>query len=106
MGLTFKEDCPDLRNTKVADIIQELKVFNVRVDVYDPWVNPEESEKKYAITPQTQLENGLYDGVVLAVAHRQFREMDVTEIRQLGKRNHVLYDLKYILGREKADLRL
>ena len=106
LGLTFKEDCPDLRNTKVADIIQELNEFNVRVDVYDPWVNTLESEKIYAISPITRLEKGLYDGVVLAVAHRQFKQMGVAKIRKLGKQNHVLYDLKYILDRGEADIRL
>lgn len=106
MGLTFKEDCPDLRNTKVADIIQELKEYNVQVEVHDPWVNAPESEEKYAITLVTDLIDGQYDAMVLAVAHRQFREMGAQNIRKLGKPDHVLYDLKYILDREEADIRL
>ena len=106
MGLTFKEDCPDLRNTKVADIIQELKEYNIQVDVHDPWVNATETEEKYGITPVTELTNGLYDGMILAVAHGQFRAMGAQAIRKLGKLDHVLYDLKYILDREEADLRL
>ena len=106
MGLTFKEDCPDLRNTKVADIIQELKEYNVQVDVHDPWVNVPETEKKFAIRLVTELKNGQYDAMGLAVAHQQFREMGAHKIRKLGKPDHVLYDLKYILQREEADIRL
>jgi UDP-N-acetyl-D-galactosamine dehydrogenase len=106
MGFTFKEDCPDLRNTKVADIIKELKEYNVQVEVYDPWVDAGETEKKYALTPITELKNGQYDAMVLAVAHRQFRKMGAQSIRKLGKPDHILYDLKYILDRDEADIRL
>lgn len=106
LGLTFKENCPDLRNTKVVDIIRELQEYGVRVDCYDPWINPDEAQHEYGITPVTSLENSTYDGVVLAVAHKQFAEMGVERIRELGRAEHVLYDLKYVLPRSASDIRL
>ncbi|HRL93839.1 MAG TPA: Vi polysaccharide biosynthesis UDP-N-acetylglucosamine C-6 dehydrogenase TviB [Pseudomonas sp.] len=106
LGLTFKENCPDLRNTKVVDIIRELQEYGVHVDCYDPWINPDEAQHEYGITPVTRLENSTYDGVVLAVAHKQFAEMGVERIRELGRAEHVLYDLKYVLPRSAADIRL
>lgn len=106
MGLTFKENCPDLRNTRVVDIVAELKEYNCAVDVYDPWVTVSEAEYEYGITPTTQPEQGAYDGIVLAVAHRQFKAMGVDVIRALGTQNHILYDLKYLFPAEATDLRL
>ncbi|MFC4277071.1 Vi polysaccharide biosynthesis UDP-N-acetylglucosamine C-6 dehydrogenase TviB [Achromobacter aloeverae] len=106
MGLTFKENCPDLRNTRIVDIVRELGEYNVAVDVYDPWVEPEEAVHEYGITPVSQPQAGAYDGIVLAVAHRQFMEMGSAEIRAFGKPEHVLYDLKYVLGPDESDLRL
>lgn len=106
MGLTFKEDCPDLRNTRVVDIVSELKEYNCSVDVYDPWVNVGDAEEEYGITPVVSLERGSYDAIVLAVAHRQFREMGVAAIRALTKPASVLYDLKYLLSVQDSDLRL
>ena len=106
MGLAFKENCPDLRNTRVVDIVTELNDYNCAVDVYDPWVSVREAEHEYGITPVTELVPGGYDGIVLAVAHTQFREMGVEFIRGLGKSAHVLYDLKYILAAGESDLRL
>ncbi|TCV55904.1 Vi polysaccharide biosynthesis UDP-N-acetylglucosamine C-6 dehydrogenase TviB [Pseudomonas fluorescens] len=106
MGLTFKENCPDLRNTKVVDIVQELSEYNIKVDVYDPWVSVEESQYEYGITPISEPDIAVYDGIVLAVAHDQFRAMGATNIRRLGKNVHVLYDLKYLLSAEETDLRL
>ena len=106
LGLTFKENCPDLRNTKVVDIIKELKEYNVEVDVYDPWIDIAEAQHEYGITPITSLENGKYDGVILAVAHKQFKEMGIDAIRKLGKASHVVYDLKYLFAPEATDLRL
>ena len=108
MGLTFKENCPDLRNTRVVDIVTELKDFNCQVDVYDPWISAEEAEHEYGITPISTLPNGegCYDGIILAVAHHQFKEMGAKAIRALGKKAHVLYDLKYILPADATDLRL
>jgi UDP-N-acetyl-D-galactosamine dehydrogenase len=106
MGLTFKENCPDLRNTRVVDIVRELGEYNIRVDVYDPWVDPAEARHEYGITPIAKLEPASYDGVIVAVAHHQFAEMGAAALRALGKPEHVLYDLKYILARGESDLRL
>jgi UDP-N-acetyl-D-galactosamine dehydrogenase len=106
MGLTFKENCPDLRNTKVVDIISELQDYGVQVDCYDPWINPAEAEHEYGITPIAAPKAGEYDAVIMAVAHKQFAEMGAEQIRALGKPVHVLYDLKYILAAGDVDLRL
>jgi UDP-N-acetyl-D-galactosamine dehydrogenase len=106
MGLTFKENCPDLRNTRVIDIINELHNYNCEVDVYDPLVNIKEAQHEYGIRPIRELTPNTYDGIILAVAHQKFREMGAAAIRELGKPAHVLYDLKYILTSETADLRL
>lgn len=106
MGLTFKENCPDLRNTRVVDIVAELKDYNCVVDVFDPWVTASEAEREYGISPVIHLEACCYDAIVLAVAHRQFRQMGASAIRALGKNNAVLYDLKYVLSAQEADLRL
>ena len=106
LGLTFKENCPDLRNTKVTDIINELQSYSANVDVYDPWINPAEAEHEYGITPVTTLEPGKYDAIILAVAHHQFREMGVEKIRALGKPGAILFDVKYILPADQVDGRL
>ena len=108
MGLTFKENCPDLRNTRVVDIVRELKEYNCQVDVYDPWISATESKHEYGITPINALPSGggCYDGIIIAVAHHQFKEMGANAIRALGKKAHVLYDLKYILPVDASDLRL
>lgn len=106
MGLTFKENCPDLRNTRVIDIVQELTEYNVTADVYDPWVSPDEARHEYGITPLPEPQAGNYDAIIVAVAHDQFRAMGAEKIRSLGKRDHVLYDLKYLLKPEDSDVRL
>lgn len=106
MGLAFKENCPDLRNTRVVDIVNELHEYNVEVDVYDPWVDVAEAQHEYGMTPVETPRPGQYDAIVLAVAHRQFAEMGPAAIRALGKPQHVLYDLKYILPADQSDLRL
>ncbi|MGJ7457468.1 Vi polysaccharide biosynthesis UDP-N-acetylglucosamine C-6 dehydrogenase TviB [Halomonas sp. RA08-2] len=106
MGLTFKENCPDLRNTRVVDILAELAEYNIAVDVYDPQVSKAEAEQEYGISPVAQPEAGAYDAVILAVAHREFRELGVEGIRAWGKPEHVLYDLKYVLPKLEVDLRL
>ncbi len=105
MGLTFKENCPDLRNTKVVDIVNELKEYNVNVDVYDPWINKDEAKHEYNISPVTTPGND-YDGIIIAVAHDQFKDMSASDYRALGKESHVLYDLKYVLTAEESDIRL
>jgi len=106
MGLTFKENCPDLRNTRVVDIVKELGEYGVSVDVYDPWVDAAEAEHEYGLKLLAQAEHGAYDGIILAVAHQQFVDMGAAAIRALGKPEHVLYDLKYVLSAHDADLRL
>ena len=106
MGLTFKENCPDLRNTRVVDIVAELKDYNCDVDVYDPWVSLEEAQHEYGITPIGQPDAGTYDAIILAVAHHQFKDMGAVAIRAFGKPTSVLYDLKYVLAAQEADLRL
>ena len=106
LGLSFKENCPDIRNTKIIDIVHELQEYHIQADVYDPWVNATEAELEYAITPVKSLEQGQYDAVILAVAHEQFKAMGAAEIRALGKPEHILYDLKYVLDQSESDLRL
>ena len=106
MGFTFKENCPDLRNTRIIDIVKELGEYNIEVDVYDPWVSVEEAQHEYGVTPISSPAEGAYDGVVLAVAHQQFTRMSEDELRRLGKAKHVLYDLKYVLPEDASDLRL
>jgi len=106
MGLAFKENCPDLRNTRVVDIVSELNDYNCHVEVYDPWVNSTDAQTEYGITLEEKLTPGSYDGIVLAVAHAQFKAMDPSQLRALGKSSSVLYDLKYIMEPGVADLRL
>ena len=106
MGLTFKENCPDLRNTRVVDIVNELLDYHVAVDVYDPWVDIKEAQHEYNITPVTALKSSDYDAVVIAVAHSQFVEMGMESIRALCKPAHVVYDLKYLFPAALTDMRL
>lgn len=106
MGLTFKENCPDLRNTRVVDIVAELKDYNCAVDVYDPWVDAAEAQHEYGIMPIEAPKPGDYDAIILAVAHHQFKDMGAAAIRALGKPGSVLYDLKYVLDPQESDLRL
>jgi UDP-N-acetyl-D-galactosamine dehydrogenase len=106
LGLTFKENCPDIRNTRAIDIVRELQGFHAQVDVYDPWANPEDVRHEYGITPVDTLKKGNYDAVILAVAHRQFREMGTAQIRALGKAAHVLFDVKGLLPADQVDDRL
>ena len=106
MGLAFKENCPDLRNTRIVDIVAELKDYGVQADVFDPWVEAKDAQREYAITPIAQPEAATYDAIVLAVGHQQFKDMGAAEIRALGKPEHILYDLKYLLPAEESDLRL
>lgn len=106
MGLAFKENCPDLRNTRVVDIVSELKEYGAEPVVYDPWVEVAEAQHEYGITPVSEPEAGGYDAIILAVNHQQFRDMGAAGIRVLGKPTHVLYDLKYLLTADESDLRL
>ena len=106
LGLAFKENCPDLRNTRVVDIVEELKGYNIAVDVHDPWIDPEEARHEYGINPVEAPLPGTYDAVVLAVAHREFRDLGAEGVRAFGAGSHVLYDLKLVLPAGSSDLRL
>ena len=106
MGFTFKGDCPDVRNTKIIDIVKELRDFNMAVDVYDSWASPEEVSQEYNIELIKELTPGEYGAIVLAVDHSETKAMGVEALRQLGKENHVLYDVKHVLPLGEADIRL
>ncbi|MCG7897306.1 MAG: Vi polysaccharide biosynthesis UDP-N-acetylglucosamine C-6 dehydrogenase TviB [Candidatus Thiodiazotropha lotti] len=106
LGLTFKENCPDLRNTRVVDIVSEFEDYGASVDVYDPWVNPEEAEEEYGLLPIDSLSDGTYDAVILAVAHQEFQQMGADKIRALCKENGVLFDVKNVLPVDEVDARL
>lgn len=106
LGLTFKENCPDLRNSRVVDVISELEDYGAQVDVHDPWVNPDEARVEYGVTPIAEPVAGSYDAIVLAVAHGKFHEQGAAGIRAWGRAGHVLYDLKHVFSQDEADLRL
>lgn len=106
LGLSFKEDCPDLRNTKVVDLISELAPYNANVDLYDPWVSKQEAKHEYNLELVNKAEKGKYDAIIIAVSHQQFKEMGAEGLHALGKENHVLYDIKYILSSDDVDGRL
>ncbi len=106
MGLTFKEDCPDLRNTRVVDIIAEFEDYQCQIEVYDPWVSTTEAEHEYGITPIQNPENSRYDAIIVAVGHRQFKEMGMTGVRALGKESSVIFDVKYLFPADAVDGRL
>ncbi len=106
MGLTFKENCPDIRNTKVVDILAELNDFGVHADVFDPWVSAAEAQHEYGVTPITEPVAGSYDAVILAVGHKEFKLMGIAGIKALTKADSVVYDLKYVLPAESVDMRL
>jgi len=105
-GLTFKENCPDLRNSKVADVVRELRNYGAQVDVYDPWIDADEAEHEYGIRPIKKPKNGVYDAAVVAVGHKQFRELGIANVRKTCKTNHVIYDIKYVFPADKVDGRL
>jgi UDP-N-acetyl-D-glucosamine/UDP-N-acetyl-D-galactosamine dehydrogenase len=106
MGLTFKENCPDLRNTKVVDIVSELKDYNMNVDILDPWCSNEGAQHEYGLSTIKQAKDNTYDAIVLAVSHNEFKVMGAGAIRALGKTESVIYDLKYVLPKEDVELRL
>jgi UDP-N-acetyl-D-galactosamine dehydrogenase len=106
MGMTFKENCPDVRNSKVVDVIRELEKYGAKVDVYDPWVNGHDAQHEYGLQPIKTMRKGAYDTIVMAVAHTEFREMGLPQIRALAKREHVLYDIKYVFKANEVDGRL
>ncbi len=106
MGLTFKENCPDLRNTKVIDIVSELKEYNINVDIVDPWCSSEDAEKEYDLTLSNNIKDNTYDAIILAVGHDEFKALGAESIHKYGKENHVLFDLKYVLNKDDVDMRL
>jgi UDP-N-acetyl-D-galactosamine dehydrogenase len=106
LGFTFKGDCPDVRNTKIIDMVKELQSFNMNVDVYDHWANAQEVKDEYGVELLTELINGSYDAIVLAVDHSDYKSWGEEKIRKLGKENHILYDVKYVLPYGQSDLRL
>jgi len=106
LGLAFKENCPDLRNTRIVDFVRELKDFGVNVDVSDPWVAPDDAKREYGIDLIGTPEQRSYDAIIIAVAHDQYRQLGASGIHDFGRDPHVLYDLKYLLPYEESDLRL
>jgi UDP-N-acetyl-D-galactosamine dehydrogenase len=106
LGLAFKENCPDIRNTKIIDVVDELKSFNCNVDIFDPWVNSEEVMKSFKIKPVLFLKEKSYDGVIIAVAHKEFLKMGLKKIKTFCKSSHIIYDLKHIFDKSEVDLRL
>ena len=106
LGLTFKENCPDLRNTRVVDVVHELQDYGIHIDIHDPWTNPDEARHEYGMELVEAPQDDCYDGIVLAVAHDQFKVMGGNGMRAFGKADHVLYDLKNVLGAYESDLRL
>jgi UDP-N-acetyl-D-galactosamine dehydrogenase len=106
MGLTFKENCPDLRNTKIVDIVKELKEYSINPDIIDPWCSNEQAQHEYGLSLIDTPEKGQYDAIILAVSHDEFKAMGAKAISALGKESHVLYDLKYVLPKNKVDMRL
>lgn len=106
MGLTFKENCPDLRNTRVVDVISELNDYGISLDIYDPWVDPAEALHEYEINLRSSIKDGEYDAILLAVPHREFVELGYHAIRRYGKMHHVFFDMKSVFEDKASDLRL
>jgi UDP-N-acetyl-D-galactosamine dehydrogenase len=106
LGLAFKENCPDVRNTKVVDVVTELQSYDMRVDVHDPWVDAAAAKAEYGIELVSEPEQGAYDVVVIAVAHDEFRALGEQGMRAFGKENSILYDIKYVLPADQVDGRL
>jgi UDP-N-acetyl-D-galactosamine dehydrogenase len=106
LGMTFKENCPDIRNSKVIDVVRELEKYGAEVDVYDPWADGQECRHEYGVRPIKTLSPKRYDVAVIAVAHRQFRDMGAAGVRRLCKKNHVLYDIKHVFRASEVDGRL
>jgi UDP-N-acetyl-D-galactosamine dehydrogenase len=106
MGLAFKENCPDLRNSKVVDIIHGLQSFDAEVAVYDPWVNAESAKSEYGVALIPTPKKNAYDAIVIAVAHDVYRDMGIRKVRSLGKKTHLLFDVKYLFSADQTDQRL
>lgn len=106
MGLSFKENCPDLRNSGISNVIKKLKKYKCNLDLYDPWTDMKEVKKMYGSFPIKKPKFNKYDGIIIAVAHKQFKKMGIKKISKFGKKKNVIYDLKYIFPRENTDIRL
>ncbi len=106
LGMTFKENCPDIRNSKVIDVVRELEKYGAEVDIYDPWADGEECRHEYGVRPIRALVPRRYDAAVVAVAHREFREMGAEGVRRLCRKNHVVYDIKHVFRASEVDGRL
>jgi UDP-N-acetyl-D-galactosamine dehydrogenase len=106
MGLTFKENCPDLRNTKVVDLVAELTDYGIEVDIIDPWCSADAAEHEYGLSVRKNVKDDTYDGIIIAVGHQEFKAMGACSIRKLGKTKHILFDLKYVLDKSDVDIRL
>ena len=106
MGLSFKENCPDIRNTKIIDMVKALKEYDLDLDIYDPWVDAQEVKSEYGLAPIQSLQSNQYDAIILAVAHDQFTQMAAQDFHTLGKEQYVLFDLKYVLDKEESSIRL
>jgi UDP-N-acetyl-D-galactosamine dehydrogenase len=106
LGITFKENCPDIRNSKVIDVVRELEKYGAEVDIYDPWADAQECHHEYGVRPIRKLNSTGYDAAIVAVAHRQFREMGAAGVRRLCRKNHVLYDIKHVFRAAEVDGRL
>mgnify|MGYP001344438758 FL=1 len=106
MGLTFKENCADIRNSGIKNVIEGLKKFNCNLDLYDPWVNSKEIKKMYNIIPILKPSQNTYHGIIIAVAHDQFKTIGISNISKFCKKKHVIYDLKHVFSKDLVDLRL
>jgi UDP-N-acetyl-D-galactosamine dehydrogenase len=106
LGVTFKENCPDIRNSKIVDVIRELGKLGARVDIYDPWADPGETRHEYGIKLLREPKESTYDAVLMAVAHDQFKQMGIRSVRRFGKPKHVVYDIKYVFPASATDGRL
>jgi UDP-N-acetyl-D-galactosamine dehydrogenase len=106
LGLSFKENCPDLRNTRVVDIVGRLTEYHGEIDIYDPWVHKDEAKAEYGIDLIEAPQENSYDAIIIAVAHNEFKDMGATAIHALGKKNHIVYDAKYLFTKDEVDDRL
>ena len=106
LGFTFKGDCPDVRNTKIIDIVNELQSYNIKVDVHDEWASPIEVQEEFGLILESDLSRHKYDAIILAVDHSLYKEWGESKIRKLGKKRHIIYDLKYVLPIGSSDMRL
>jgi len=106
LGFTFKENCPDIRNTRVIDIVKEFANYHSEVDIYDPWIELEEANEEYSVSFLSELPSTKYDAIILAVNHDEFESLGAEKIHSLGKENHILFDVKHALPKDQVDGRL